>query len=766
MRKFLKKIICVCAATVMTTGLFAASACDGVYSSTALKGDISKGTVVSNGGFAVEKGDYIYYINGKQTNTADNTFGSVETGAIKRISKTDLAARNYGNAETVVPEIVHSGNNNGGLFIYGDYVYYSTPSSEKNSDGEIQNSTIQFKSAKLDGTNVMKSYYAQYTDNSIEYRFVEEGGVVYLLYVAKSENLYGTAYTNLHSVNTNTGKDTLLAYNVGSVIFDSKDVTNPRVYYTMSVTDFDNNKSFSNYNQIYTVKADATTPNEYDFSKVTDYDAEKDPLYVNCGTLVYDGIGRADAIDNLTQFNAPELKDKTTLDSFDGLSYTYTLSDYENGWLFYTRTSNKDSGTASLFAESEDNLLAASHKPATENTDKKYLLVDGSNASDYTYLFDDNKKLTGALISDDDGLIKTKVDENGKLLTKVDVADPTFYVHAADGKKPTVLFTQKHDDGNYVYYSLSGSGAKGYVIYRVCYDGDYNDYNGMSASTEVTVGKHTPVRILDLDSSSDWYLPEMFDGRIFFSTQTKNMTEYSSDTTNYSHIMVCDINGASKVMTNDELYALNKQYEKITETIDGVDETTYENLKNAYNYVYYTGDVSEIDTIINAYVDIGEDKEKFWSEETVAKINSFLTPAADNDWKDFKDLKLTVNGKEIYANRHDYYYALLGTMTAAQKEAYDNYLRTTYLQDLPEEEEGWFESLSAGAKAGFLIGVIGGGLVLIAAGVVVALIIIRKRKSKLPVYTKTRIKVDTTDDKSVDVYATDETENAQEDNKE
>lgn len=743
----------------MTASLFAVSACDGVYKSEALKGDFS-GEVVSNGGFAVQKGNYVYFINGKQSNTADNTFGSVETGAIQRISVADLKAHNYQGVETVVPSIAHSGNNNGGLFVYGNYVYYSTPSAEKNSDGEIQNSTVQFKSAKLDGTGTMKGYYAEYTDNSIEYRFVEVDNVVYLLYVAKSEDLYGTAYTNLHSVNTATGKDTLLAYNVGSVMFDSKDVTNPRVYYTMSVTDFDNNKSFTNYNQIYTVTADAATPNEYDFSGVKDYDAEKDPLYINCGTLVYDGIGRNDANENLTQFNAPELKDENTLKDFDGLSYTYTLSNYENGTLFYTRTSNKNS-LAKLFAEKETTLLGDSHK-ATGNHDE-YILVDGSNASNYYYLFDGSKNLTGAFILGDNGLIKTEV-KDGKLLTEVDVNDPTFYI--ATGGKPTILFTEKHGSDNYVYYSVSGSGANGYVIYRVCYDGKYDDYNGMSPSTEEVVNKYTPVRILDLDCSSDWYKPEMFDGRIFFSTQTKNMTEYSSDTANYSHIMVCDINGESAVMTNNELYEYNKQYEKISKIIDEVDETTYENLKNAYYYAHYTGDISYIDTIIEAYVDIGEDEEKFWSKETLAKLDAFVTPAEDNEWKEFTD-KITVNGNEnVYSNQRDYYYSLLGKMTDEAKEAYDNYLRTTYLKDLPEEEAGWFESLTAGQKAGFLIGVIGGGLILIAAGVIIALVIIRKRKAKLPVYQKTRIKVDTTDDKSVDVYAAEDGENEAENKEE
>ncbi len=745
MRKFFKKIICVGAAAVMTASLFAVSACGGVYKGAALEGDIS-GAVSSNGGFAVEKGNYVYYINGKQTNTADNTFGKVATGAIMRISKADLAARNYANTQTVVPEIAHSGNTNGGLFVYGDYVYYTTPSSEKNSDGEILNSNILFKRAKLDGTEGMRDYFAQYTSNAIEYRYVlGDDGVVYLLYVATSESLYGTAYTNLHSVNTETGTDTLLAYNVDSVMFDSKDVTNPRVYYTMKVKDFVLDKSFGNYNQVYTVTADATEPNEYDFSGVKDYDAEEDPLYVNCGTLVLDGIGMVDGNLNVTQFNAKELETEKLYRS----PYTYTLSNYEHGTLFYTRVSTNNK-TAMLFAVDEDEVfLKAGHKPAVGNPESN-LLVDGSNAANFTYIFTGDT-LSGAFVASDNGLIKAGI-EGGKLLTDVD-NDNTFYL--STGGKPTILFTEKHGDNNYVYYSESNSGANGYVIKRLCYDGSYTDYNKLPVGDDVN--KYTPVRVLDLDCSSDWYKPEMFDGQILFSSQTKNMTEYSSGTADYSHIMVCDVRKDGAVMTNPQLDELNEQYEKIAEKIDDVDETTYENLKNAYRYAHYTGDADYIDKLIKAYVEINdEDEEKFWSKETVAKFKDFVS--AEGDWADFADT-VKVNGVDVAANRLDYYYTLLGTMTETDAETYDKYLKDTYLQAWPETDESWFESLSTGAKVGFLIGVIGGSLLVIAAGTVVALVIIRKRKSKLPTYTKKRIKVDTTDDKSVDVYSTDDETN-------
>ena len=726
----------------MGASIFTAAACDGIYKGDKLSGSI-EGAVSSNGGFAVEKGNYIYYINGKQSNTADNTLGKVETGAIMRISKSDLALRNYNKTETVVPEIVHSGNYDGGIFIYGDYVYYSTPSTEKSSDGQIQNSNILFKRAKLDGSEVMKSYFAKYTSNSIQYRYVEVKGVVYLMYVATGEDLYGTAYTNLHSVNTVTGENTLLAYNVDSVMFDKNDLTNPRVFYTMKVTDYVTSATspFKEYNQVYTVTADETKANEYDFSYLSDYDAESNPLYVNCGDLVLDGVGKIGANLRLTQFNDPALNDEATLASLTRSPYTYTLSNYENGTLFYTRTSSNNA-TASLFAVKEDTLLAANRKPAIDNPED-YILVDGSSASSYKYIFE-NKELTGAFISNSNGLIKTVIDKNGKLVTEVDNED-TFYI--TTGGTPTILYTQ----GNYVYFSETGSGANGNIIKRIDYTGEYDSYNKMAETDEVN--EYTAVRILDLDCSSDWYKPEMFDGCILFSTKTKNMTEYSSDTTSYSHIMVCDINGENGIMTNAELDKLNEKYNSISEKISEVDETDYANLKNAYRYAFYTGDVEYVGKLIDAYVAIGEDEEKFWSVESVAKLKDFIE--AKGDWEEYKTDIVTVNGKILTANIHDYYYALLGKMTDANAKDYDTYLKNTYLQAWPEAEEGWFEGLSAGAKAGFLIGVIGGGLIIIGAGVVVALIIIRKQKSTLPTYKK-RIKVDTTDDKSVDVYSDEE----------
>lgn len=750
MRKIITKIICFTAAAVAAASGSLLAACNNYYSATPLKYTPSADSAVSNGGFAVEKGGYVYFVNGKESNTADNTFGNVVKGAIMRISTSDLAARKYSSAETVVPMIAYSGNYNSGIFVYDDYVYYATPSTEKNSDGVVQNGNLAFKSTKLDGTETLKDYYVQNSNNSLEYRYVKKGDTVYLLYVATAEDYYGTgaSYTNLHSVNTKTGENTMLAYNVGSVTFDKSDLTNPRVYYTMSVTDYELNKTYDTYNQIWTVEADATTPADYTeyFEEVykddeDGYDASKDPKYVNCGTLVYDGIGKIEGMTNsVTPFNG------TGAAEVDRIPYTYTLSSYENGTLFYTRSSktitSEGFSTASLYAH-KDTAVTDGWSPVTENDKQQFILRDGANASTYTYLFDDNGDIENVIIAASTGLIKAAVSERGLIQTEIDKVD-TFEL--TQSGQPTVLFTANHNGKNYIYYSLSG--GNGYTINRICYDGEAAKYGANKYPATVEEEEYNAVKILDLDASSDWYKPEMFNGQLLFATQTTNMTEYP-------YIMACDlrVKGTDSVMSNEQIRELNELYESVSEEIGEIDAEDYENLPNALRYAFYTNEDKYIHEISQEFVDkLGYSENYLFSEESFAAYDAFMK--AEGDWADYAKNTVEVNGVEIAANKRDYYYALLGKMNEADEEAYLDLLKSSYMPAGPEVEETWFESLSTGAKVGFIIGVCAGGLIVIAAAVAIPLVIIRKRKNKMPEYTKKRIKVDTRDDKDIDVYST------------
>ncbi|MGN1104159.1 MAG: hypothetical protein ACI4QI_04710, partial [Candidatus Coproplasma sp.] len=332
MSKRFTKIICGAVAVISAAAIAIAPGCSNGWKGADGNDTATSAVAGTNGGFVVETNEYAYFINGKSTNTQANDFGSVVKGSVQRIKKSDLAANNYTNTTTIVPSVMYSGCYDAGLYIYNGYLYYTTPSTQVNTSGEVLNSRLDFKRTKLDGTDTTNGYIWQSEDNTVDYRYVEVDGVVYILY-AISEDLFGSTKTKIHSVNCETGEDMLLAYGVSAYSFDTEDPENPYVYYTMAVPEAMGESSTLSYNQLYRVKADVTEcPRSYDFSGVEDYDAETDPVYINMGEFVFDGIGKLRASQGLTQFNygynVDGVDQKPVLTNGD---YTYDIQWYKNG---------------------------------------------------------------------------------------------------------------------------------------------------------------------------------------------------------------------------------------------------------------------------------------------------------------------------------------------------------------------------------------------------------------------------------------------------
>ena len=761
MSKRFTKIICLMFSVVVAIGAALIAGCSGVYKANPLsksKGEIfTSDKAVSNGGFAVEKENYVYFINGYQTYTADNSYGTPVKGAIYRIAKTDLAARNYSSVDCVVPLVVYSDNQDGGIFVYGDYIYYSTPSTGKTASGMVENSKLDLKRTKLDGTETMKDAFVQFENNNTEFRFVEVDNTVYILYVAKSETLYDEdeGVTNLHSYNTKTGANTLLAYNVDAVQFDDENKTNPRVYYTMGVYDYAADEDFG-YNQIYTVNADATTPNEYDFTTVNGWNEDEDKgtvdRYVNCGTLVFDGIGLTDYLKN--QNSGTPFNYDPTGAVRNNLSYTYTLRAYTNDTVFYTRSTD---GTDNyLFSFNEDDVLATGWNPVENNAQSGLdsedrddrILNNGSSSADYTYIFEDGK-FVAALIADDNGIAINKVDEDGKLQKGPVGSDKYFYV--AEGESAKVLFTEVNGSHKYLYYSVSASGNNGDTINRVDYSGNESDYGG---SLQLVKTEYDPVRVLDLDACSDWYLPELIEGQILFASETDKMT-------GFNYVMACDIRSGDSVMTNAEIRELNEKYEGINDVFDDLNDTDnypasdYANLVSALKYAHFVGEdwnvyLKGLAAACNA--ELEKDDDRVYSDATHEMYEEFMKPEAGGVWEEYQD-SVKVNGKDVYANRRDYYYSVIGKMTSSDIDSYVNSYRTEYLVDYPEDNSTWWENINTAAKVCFIIGMCAIGILVIGGGVVLALVLIKRKNKKMPEFKKKKIKVDTTDDKNIDVYA-------------
>ena len=173
-----KIIILLVAVLTCLTAVFA-----GCGDSTGYENKLSglEGEVSSNGGFVVQKGSYVYFINGTETHTTDNTYGKVEMGALVRVKAEDLS-----NPEIVIPSLFVAGDKTSGFYIFDDEVYYATPSTAKNKAGEVENSKLAFTKTSLDGKT--SKIIITVDDNTTQYRYVESNGEVYLVLKTVNED--------------------------------------------------------------------------------------------------------------------------------------------------------------------------------------------------------------------------------------------------------------------------------------------------------------------------------------------------------------------------------------------------------------------------------------------------------------------------------------------------------------------------------------------------------------------------------------------------
>ncbi len=752
MSKRFTKIICTAVAAISAVSMAFLPACKSSWGGVKGEKDTSQ-TVSSNGGFLTETDDYVYFINGTTSNTDRNSFGSVLKGSVQRLKKTDLAVGNYANTQTVVPSVIYSGTYNAGICIYGGYIYYTTPSTKRDSDGKILNDTLEFKRTKLDGTGTSGALWSC-SSMDVDYRFVEVDGTVYILY-ALGENLYGTSATNIHSINCSTGKNTVIAYNTASYSFDTEDATNACVYYTMNVPSLGKDGAsypFSSYNQLFMVRADATSsPREYDFSEVKNYNASSNPVYINYGKHVFDGIGRGNYTGWLTQFNYDTEGNREV----NVPDRTFTIKWYKNKTLYYTR--GTDDSNISFYRLTLDEI----------DTDKDGKVDDTWDAmadiapdwADENALVKSNVTTEYEFVPLGDKLYAINATSSGvtrSLIENQKISDP---VYITDDSASTVLEVREEKDLGHTYLYYSVTGGNGYTINRVAVDGEPDDYGKMPVDEDDLTFE--TVKVLDLDASSGWYKPEFVGNKLFFASEIEDMSAYN-------YIMVCDLSNADgKMMSNGEIEALNEKKQEVLNKIaeydneeNGDGSAAYNHLSNALNYLFRTGDVDYIDELIDAYVKIeGRDKEYIYSEASVKKYKEFA--AVEGDWADYKnDDYKTINGEKVYANMLDYYYTVVGRMTDADAKALKEHYKSDYMESYPTvEHKTWWTKLSTGGKVGAVFGIVEGCMLVIGGAVVLTAYLLIRKNPNGEDGSERALKVDLTDDKDMDVYGDENGEN-------
>ncbi len=654
-----KKILIALFALVLAVALFAA--CGRPYTSPKLDGDLS-GEVVSNGGFVVEKGDYVYFINGKEDYTAENKYGSAVKGSLMRISKEDLGAGNFGEVQTVVPLLVVSQDFTSGFYIYGDRVYYATPTTDKNVQGNVENSYLDFKSSKLDGSETMRDYYFRVSDNATVFRYVQdpETETVYCLYI-DSKN------TEIHSYNTSTREDVTLVKGYASYLLNSDDVTDPTVYYTMSVyKNYNYNESSpqtESYQQVYRVSAFATEcPYEMDLSaNYTDKETGNVLEYTNFGTLILDGIGKDNSV---TPFNHDMKEGVASYYQYNGV--TYTLVKYTNGGLYYTNSEKGPSSAILYYLPSEalnakladgswnavtGNANNSSSAPGDSNvriaygTDKA-----GANAIFYTY--------NGAqyyIYVEGTSLVRVKVDaaatsfvgekvyiENGLTASSSDSSD------SSDSSSSSASATFLFIDNGYLYYAQSGS--SGNNVYRINCVGDKASYNNIGKTEE-----YKSVKVLDIEYNSSWYKPELVKSGeksfLFFA----NVASYSDD---YIYAVACPA-------TNAELKEINDKYEDVQDIFTDISEK-YSDASNAAKYYFYTADKDILTS---------EDYTEEYTDDEKAVFDAFVNCTA---YAPLFDASVLKDDSQVW-NVRSYFMNVVGKVADSDAESIADSLKSDLL---------------------------------------------------------------------------------------
>ena len=739
MRKIFRKFSIAAACTLLAATAASMAGCG--YSFKPLDGaPAADAEVVSQGGFVVQKGDYVYFINGVETYTSDNTYGTPVKGALMRAKMSDIKA-GVNAPETVVPSLMVAADYTSGLYIYGDRIYYATPNNTGNTAGQVDNTYLDFRTARLDGSDERLLF--RVADNATLYRFVEADGTVYVVYEESDDII---------SYNTSSEESVTLAESVTSYAFNSEDLSDPYVYYTMDVTDrMDSaNPQSYEYNQIYRVRADETE-GAYEYTwdqEYLDREHEGEAPYTNLGEIVLDGIS---INDDVTQFNP----DAAEGDGRTVRRYEYTLQAYTNGGIYFLRTSVPAPGSSVgtegvLYYLSADKLtdgwdsISGNSVCTTENAGGALEVVaasvdtDDADSAAYFYIEEGEGNVKHHyLFVNDAGEIRRVDVVNDGLGTKAPIGrngeSSLRIAKGASGAVLTHLDSDSSETYDYVYYTCSTE--NGLSIERAVYNGEPEYYASLTpAGADYTA--YQPVRVLEAEHASGWYNYEVLDGVVFYV----NAETFSS--TAYTYVWTIDLNGENGLMDNAQIKAFNERYENIVGDegyLEKLADDGNNKLSYAIRYFFYTGESEQFAENIAEAESFGKRSTYLYTEEEQEAFNAFVGGTSEDAVAFFGENYLDEVRLSNFTN-------FLGVRTEADEESLASYWQN-YLERYTEET---VESEGIPAWGWALIGVAIGVVVL---GAALAIVLILRKKSQAGEEKPELMEVDTTDDTDVDVYA-------------
>lgn len=167
MKKFIKSLFAV---MICVVSLFTFTACGKTNMSETT--NVTEG-VISNGGMTVTYNGYVYFINGTKENTQNNNEGTIVQGGIYRVKVDDEGKLVENTTEKLANRLV--GYDNGSIFIFGNYLYYTTPCRDKNKSGTMLFNKVEFRRYDLKSKKDQHLYTTNASESEITFAYYKDG---------------------------------------------------------------------------------------------------------------------------------------------------------------------------------------------------------------------------------------------------------------------------------------------------------------------------------------------------------------------------------------------------------------------------------------------------------------------------------------------------------------------------------------------------------------------------------------------------------------
>ena len=455
-----KRVLSVLAAiTVLVIAVTALVACDHYKWNSVGAGD-SSAAVVSNGGYYVEQGKYVYFINGYVGDGAANEWGTPYKQSIMRAEKNADGSVNNDTATVVVPKSIYNTSVNGGFAVFGEWIYYATPNSDKDKSGTASTTNTDFMRTRTDGAITQK--IATINTRTSEYLFTPTR----VLYRTDTSTVYYIDFSGMPTnKSVNNGKGAVhgtLISNATSIAWGYDVQWNPQaggvasdyIFFTESLTGDD---SYKFYNNLCAIKYDGT-----DKRVLATYNS-------------YFGEGDSEESTPDKVYNFTVQKVAFNADDTATLYYTKKINS----------TTNADKGLYSNVFSLKDGFSATAEKQVSATAVTTFYPLGGDK---------------GVFATQNSAVYYVNGNTNFSEQSKVIGAD----------KKATVLYVEEVSDGVYVYYKDS----TGTALYRIKV--------ALAADGKVTALKNEET-VVATGVKTDWLNPEFCGGAFYyFDTEDYN----------------------------------------------------------------------------------------------------------------------------------------------------------------------------------------------------------------------------------------------------